>query len=160
MKKNYILWQHKLMEIISFVAVAVAFGYAIYMYNAYSGEFVTHYNASGEADGFGSPGVLFIMPAIMLVVNALISLLAHFTPAESFNTPFKKNPKNLEGVMKYCMYTMTSVELIISLYMLYITITWGLQLSFPVVIELAVFIVVLAADIIYFSIKASKENNK
>jgi hypothetical protein len=50
----------------------------------------THFNATGQADGWGTPGMLWLMPAVAAVVYLLMTLVARYPSA--FNFPMRTTP--------------------------------------------------------------------
>ncbi len=52
----------------------------------------THFNAAGQADGWGSPAMLLVFPAIAVVIYLLMTLVSRFPAA--FNFPVRVTPFN------------------------------------------------------------------
>jgi len=52
----------------------------------------THFNAAGQADGWGSPRMLLIFPAFAAAIYLLMSLVSRFPAA--FNFPVRVTPLN------------------------------------------------------------------
>jgi uncharacterized membrane protein len=50
----------------------------------------THFNAAGEPDGWGTPGMLWLMPIVAAVIYGLMSLVARYPRA--FNFPMFPSP--------------------------------------------------------------------
>ncbi len=65
--KNYIIC------LIAVVLSAIAFPYL-------PEQIPIHFNAQGIPDGFGSPLMIFLLPAIMILVNALAEITKHADP--------------------------------------------------------------------------------
>ena len=72
------------------VFVSLPFLYAAYLYPSLAGEIPTHFNASGEADAWGTKNSIFMMPIIM----GASSLLIYFFLANIE----KIDPKRASGV--------------------------------------------------------------
>lgn len=58
----------KLFEAAGFVCVAASWVIAIAWFSSLPDTIPTHFNFSGEADGFGGPGSLFIIPSINIAM--------------------------------------------------------------------------------------------
>lgn len=69
MKNSYFLLS------IVLLILAIPFGYAIYLYPSLPEIIPTHFNIKGEADGYGSRGIIFLLPSIMGVVGFMVYLL-------------------------------------------------------------------------------------
>ena len=105
MKKSYITKAHRILEILSWILIAVSFGIAIYGMNVLPSEIATHFNARGVADNYGSPAALLILPIVMAVCLGFMSLIAHFVdPSVGLNMPFVIREENKGNVYR-CMMT-------------------------------------------------------
>jgi uncharacterized membrane protein len=85
----------KALEIVSLLAMAVLVFLTV---RAFFGparlpaRIPIHFNAAGRPDGYGSPAMLLIFPAIAVVLYLLMSLVARFPAA--FNFPVRVTPFN------------------------------------------------------------------
>jgi hypothetical protein len=85
----------KAIEAVSFIALIVL---AFITVGAFYGparlpdRIPTHFNAAGQADGWGSPLMLLVFPAMAVVIYLLMSLVARFPSA--FNFPVRVTPLN------------------------------------------------------------------
>jgi uncharacterized membrane protein len=52
----------------------------------------THFNAAGQADGWGSPAMLLVFPGFAVAIYLLMSLVSRFPAA--FNFPVRVTPLN------------------------------------------------------------------
>jgi uncharacterized membrane protein len=80
--------------LLALILLAIPFGYAAYVYPSLPSTIPTHFNMSGEADGFGGKDTIFLGPGIMSVVGLftffLLSNLKNFDPKK-----FKSEDENI-----------------------------------------------------------------
>jgi len=80
--------------LLALILLAIPFGYAAYVYPSLPSTIPTHFNISGEADGFGGKDTIFLGPGIMSVVGLftffLLSNLKNFDPKK-----FKSEDENI-----------------------------------------------------------------
>ncbi|MCM1056928.1 MAG: hypothetical protein NC517_04900 [Firmicutes bacterium] len=92
MNKKLILTKAILaMEILAFVFCLGAFIVAAAACAAHE-QIPAKYDRTGNVIRYDSPGVLFLLPAVMLFTNVLFSLIVHFVRTESWNLPFTLRP--------------------------------------------------------------------
>jgi len=60
---------------LSILIIVIIFALSFYVYPTLPAEIPTHWNAAGEADGFGSSNNIFLFPAIILLVYLMILIL-------------------------------------------------------------------------------------
>jgi uncharacterized membrane protein len=78
----------KILESVSIATLAALFGiswYALHGPNSLPSRIPTHFNAQGQADGWGSPASLWLLPAVAVALYLVISVVAMFPAA--FNLP-------------------------------------------------------------------------
>lgn len=151
---------HKIIEMAAWLMIVASYAVAIYGIHTLPSKIAIHFNAAGEADGYGTPTTLLLMPVIMTFCLGIISLVAHRCPEESFNVPFKVNEKNSDKVYTTIFTMIYLVELEIALFALYIAITSYFQTVKGIWIALVIFIAALTATIIWSTVKASKQNKE
>ena len=66
MAKPYITKKHCVIEILSYVCLVASIIIAIVGMAILPDEIATHFDGAGNIDGYGSPGVLLMLPLIML----------------------------------------------------------------------------------------------
>ena len=64
--------------------------FAILGPNGLPARIPTHFNASGQPDGWGAPGMLWVIPLIATVIYLLMSLVSRYP--SSFNFPMRTHP--------------------------------------------------------------------
>lgn len=65
--------------------------YLIYHWNDLPSRIVIHFNGRGEADGWGSKGVLWIIPAISAVLFAGLTVLMRYPHAYNYPVSITEN---------------------------------------------------------------------
>ncbi len=98
-RKPYITEGHLLLERIAYLLLLGAFAVCVEKAIISPGTIATHFDLYGQPDGYGSPWVMLILPAVMLAVNGLISVLIRRVPPEKMNMPFELKRENTDKVM-------------------------------------------------------------
>lgn len=92
--KEYGTRLHKLLETVSWVILACSFFTAVFGIFTLPDTIAIHFNIQGEADGYGSPAILFLTPAMMGIVLLIISLCAHFVKPKNWNMAMEVRRRN------------------------------------------------------------------
>lgn len=152
MRKVYITRLYIVIEIVSYVLLAVSFIIAVVGMITLEGEFPAHYDWAGNVDRYGSPAVLFVMPGIMLFANLVISLLAHFLPAECWNMPFRVKESRKPVVYRDMTFMLMLMELETAVFALVFTamnyMRWTGGILALTILLVAAFTVTIAGSII------------
>lgn len=85
----------RVLEIVSLAALIVLLfitARALYGADRLPDRIPIHFNATGHADGYGSPRMLLIFPAFATAIYLLMSLVSRFPAA--FNFPVRATPFN------------------------------------------------------------------
>lgn len=122
MNKPYIKKSHLIVEIVSYVLILAAIIFGIIMTCTIEGEVPTHWDMSGNVDGYGSPASMLILPIIMLFTNLLVSACIHIMPAKSWNMPCKPKPGRELIIFSDMVWMMVWMEFAIALFTLIMTI--------------------------------------
>ena len=77
----------KLMEVLSWLILFVFWGYTISHYSSLPDTIPTHYNAAGEADGFGRKASIVGLPLIATLLYIGLTLLNRVPHIFNFPTP-------------------------------------------------------------------------
>ena len=161
MKKSYITKAHRILEILSWILIAVSFGIAIYGMNVLPSEIATHFNARGVADNYGSPAALLILPIVIAVCLGFMSLIAHFVdPSVGLNMPFVIREENKGNVYRCMMTILFLLELEIGVYTVILEIQSFGQQGKSMGVFLVVFLAVVAVTVIEGCVKAWKYNKE
>jgi uncharacterized membrane protein len=84
------VWMRKVLEVVG-LGLLAALGWisyqAVYGPNPLPQRIPTHFNVAGQADGWGSPSALWLLPAVAVGLYVLISVVASFPAA--FNYPVR-----------------------------------------------------------------------
>ena len=148
--------RHLVLEILSYVLLLVCFIIAIVGMATLPDEIPTHFTMSGEIDGYGSPGTLLILPIIMLICNGMTSLIMHVMPPTMWNTPSKLKPQNAVRALQDMISMIAWMELEISVFTLFLTISIyrGKDAGSSIIL----FVGALTVTIIYYIIAFQKHN--
>lgn len=85
----------RILEIVSLAALVFLIfitARALYGSHRLPDHIPTHFNAAGQADGYGSPKMLLIFPGFATIAYLLMSLVSRFPAA--FNFPVRVTPLN------------------------------------------------------------------
>lgn len=148
--------RHLVLEILSYVLLLVCFIIAIVGMATLPDEIPTHFTMSGEIDGYGSPGTLLILPIIMLICNGMTSLIMHVMPPTMWNTPSKLKPQNAVRALQDMISMIAWMELEISVFTLFLTISIyrGKDAGSSIIL----FVGALTVTIIYYIVAFQKHN--
>lgn len=157
-KKPYITKAHIIVEIVSYLVMLISFVFAIVAIKTLPDEIPTHYDLSGNVDGYGSPGSIIILPVIMLITMAFISLLTHFVSPSHYNMPFKIKPGRELVAYKDVVWMLIGMELVFSLFTL--ASVWSMYVSSGLIMMIAgvVLTVAIFAQIIITLIVMYRHN--
>ena len=107
------------------VFILVPFGYAYYIYPSLPDTIPTHFNASGEADAWGSKDSIFMLPIIMGVV----SLLVFFTLTNVRKLDPKRYANADDGIFKnFAVYTVLFLS-VLSMIIIFSTSHAGIKME-------------------------------
>lgn len=80
---------------------------------------VEKFDKAGNVIKYGSPAIIFLMPAFMLFCNLLFSLVLHLSnPGTSWNMPFKPRPGREIVLYRDIVRMQTVMELLLGSYAL------------------------------------------
>ncbi|MBE0647248.1 MAG: DUF1648 domain-containing protein [Bacteroidales bacterium] len=81
-----------IIEILAIVSLLCFIGFTLYYATRLPATIPTHFDASGNPDGYGGKSSLWMLPVIALVVYGIITLVSRIP--EKFNYPVKITPAN------------------------------------------------------------------
>ena len=102
----------KLLDAISLVGLAVLGGVtwsALYGANPLPERVATHFDATGNANAWGSPGGLIILPGIAVALYLIMTLVAQFPSA--FNYPVRVTAENRERLQALALDMISWIKL-------------------------------------------------
>lgn len=91
MNKGFLRIPHRVLEVLSYVFILVGMAYIVFLQIKTDGVIATHFDIHGNPDAYGSPMEYIVLPIILLIVNALMSLMLHFYPVDKWNMPCRVN---------------------------------------------------------------------
>ena len=157
--KEYRTRLHVVLEAAAWLLLLLTVLLTVYGIHTLPETIATHYNAAGEADGYGSPVSLLVTPLLMVIPLGIISLVVHFVRPEFWNTPFAVKPENASAVYRDMTTLMLAVQAELSAYTLYLQITWLCQKGMGLASTI-VFLFILFATIVVLSLCAWRHNRK
>ncbi len=149
MAKPYITKKHCVIEILSYVCLVASIIIAIVGMAILPDEIATHFDGAGNIDGYGSPGVLLMLPLIMLFSNGVMSMVLHLMSPEAWNTPCKIEPGREVLVYRDVSSMITWMELEFGVFTLAMTIASWQQNGKLLMIETIVFMILLTIVVVY-----------
>lgn len=156
--KSYITKKHVIVEIISYVLMWASIVIGIIWSAKLPKEIATHFDAAGNADGYGSPYSFLFLPIIMLVCCGISSLILHFMPPNLWNMPVKVKPERANRVYGDAVWMMVWMEFIFGVFTLYCTITAYMQKMAGMLAATFVFMAVLFGIIIWCIVACVRHN--
>lgn len=110
------------LDVAAWLFVTLGFALAIGYYSDLPEQIPTHFNASGEADKFGSKNTIFLMPVLSLVLVGGLIWLAQFP--HKFNYLNKITPENAAFEYRRMRTMLRVLNVLTSL--LFLVITWDI----------------------------------
>lgn len=83
----------RVLELLTIAALAVQFLAPIVRWSRLPDPMPIHFNLTGEADGWGSRGTVFLLPVIALIGCALIALVIYRVKPEDWSLPYSVPPQ-------------------------------------------------------------------
>jgi len=120
-KTNWVL------DIVGLIGVIFTVVVVITSYNDLPDTISTHYNVSGQPDGYGGKSILFVLPAVAIVTYLIMTIGVRFP--YTFNYPFEITEENAERQYKNMTLMIRTLKTFIVMifgYLTYATIQNGL----------------------------------
>jgi uncharacterized membrane protein len=108
-----------LLDMAALLAVAGSFALVIYHYGKLPDTIPTHFNAAGEADGFGSKSFLWFLPVLAGILVPGMIWLSRFP--HKFNYPFRITKENAAGEYRRARVLIRVVGLMVAVLFLFLT---------------------------------------
>lgn len=156
--KSYITKKHIIVEIISYVLMWASIVTGIIWSAKLPKEVATHFDAAGNADGYGSPYSFLFLPIIMLITCGICSLILHFLPPAQWNMPVKVKPEHAVRVYRDVVWMMVGMEFCFGVFTLYSTITSYMQKMNGMLAATFIFMAVLFGIIIWCIVACVRHN--
>ena len=150
---------HIVLEILGYVLILA--GFIVAVVGMASGEkFPMHYDFSGNATGSGSAATLFIMPALMLFTNLIMSASCHICKPGVWNLPFDIRPGREIPVLRAMTMMMAVLELLFGIFTFAFTMILYQRSGRLIMPLTGLFLAAMFADIIVMYITAYRRNKK
>lgn len=101
------------LEIIGWLSLILLWGLIISNFSNLPNRVPTHFNSSGQVDGYGNKASIFLLPIIGAVIFIVISVISKFP--HIFNYPTTINKENAERQYRNGLRMMRYLKFIISL---------------------------------------------
>jgi len=88
----------KVINLLSLFLLVASFAYAIISYRTLPEKIPMHFNSSGEIDGWGPRGSIFVIPIITVIIFVPMYFVSKFPYL--FNYPVKITEENAERIYK------------------------------------------------------------
>ena len=159
MNKSVLSTIHLMLELLSYVLLIASFAVAIPTM-ASGKEIPVHFDMVGNITEYGGPGILIVVPLVMLIINSSVSVMLHCFPFSSWNMPFKVKPQNQRRVYGCVGYMIVIMAVLMSIFSLVFTILVGTGVTKTVGIFTIFFSAAVIADIIISLVAAGILNGK
>jgi len=108
-----------LLEITSLVAVIAMVVVTAMNYAALPHTIPTHFNGAGQPDGYGGKGMIWLLPAITIIMYSVLSVVNLFP--FRFNFPFNINEENAPRLYQHAMRSIRILNLLLVILFFYLT---------------------------------------
>ena len=127
MNKNKIYFSKTsvVMEIAAYVLLLAGMILAVVFMVTGEKEIPLRYDFQGNAEAYGSPAVLLIMPLSMLFVNMIMSLSNHISEMKISGLPFTVRPGREFNVCCSLVRMVVELQIILALYAVFFTILYA-----------------------------------
>ena len=145
--KNHITLKQKIVEILAYVLMWASIVIGIIWSAKLPKEVATHFDAAGNADGYGSP-----------YSCGISSLVLHFMPPDLWSMPVKVKPEHAVRVYRDVVWMMVGMEFCFGVFTLYSTITSYMQKMDGMLAATFIFLAVLFGIIIWCIVACVRHN--
>lgn len=104
----------RMLDATAIALVIIMWAMVVFSYSALPETIATHFNASGEADGYGSKATIFIMPAVGTATFILLMVLNQFPHAFNYPVIITEENANRHYALATRLIRMVNVCLIIT----------------------------------------------
>ncbi len=158
--KKYGTRLHRMLEIFSWLILLISFLIAIYGIFTLPDRIAIQYNMEGEAEGYSSPVILFLMPIVMGICLMIMSLCAHLVDPENWSTLVKVRRRNREKGYRNQLTMMVLLELELSGMTLFNQIMLYRQSVKGLGAGLAIFLSAMTLTVALLSVRIWRQNKK
>lgn len=156
--KNHITLKQKIVEILAYVLMWASIVIGIIWSAKLPKEVATHFDAAGNADGYGSPYSFLFLPIIMLITCGICSLILHFLPPAQWNMPVKVKPERAARVYGDVIWMIVWMEFGFGVFTLYCTLASYIQKMQSMLAATSIFMVAVFGDLIWGIVACVRHN--
>lgn len=158
--KEYRTRLHVILESAAWLMLLLSLVIAVYGIKTLPETIATHYNAAGEADGYGSPASLLLLPLFTVLPLGIISLVVHFVRPEFWNKPFAVREENAALVYRDLTTMMLLIQAEIAAFILYSQIKSFFQEGKGMLAATGLFSLALVATMLLMTLRAWRRNRQ
>lgn len=153
------LWEQNLRWVPA-IFILIGFGIAGYYYPKLPERIPIHFGINGEADGWGEPITIFLLPGINFAIYLILELITRYTPPSTWNYPVKITEENKQIQYLLARRLLVTINLVITAGFTFLT--WVIARSAIAGVSnlgagfLLVFLAALFGAIIYYMVQANK----
>ena len=156
--KNHITLKQKIVEILAYVLMWASIVIGIIWSAKLPKEVATHFDAAGNADGYGSPYSFLFLPIIMLISCGICSLTLHFLPPSHWNMTVKVKPERAARVYGDVIWMIVWMEFGFGVFTLYCTLASYIQKMQSMLAATSIFMVAVFGDLIWGIVACVRHN--
>ena len=131
--------------------IICTWAYVGYAWMKLPAEIPTHFDVSGNIDGYGSKAVIFLLPVMMIVMFVIMTVTEHFPQSWNFRN-IRITPQNQEQIYALGKNMLLSMKLIIMLLFSFLTVMQTMGTGMPVIV-MPVVLAVIFGDILFWMIR-------
>ncbi|MCO0599105.1 DUF1648 domain-containing protein [Peribacillus butanolivorans] len=162
MKKNHPVLKlpktvyEKLIDIFSLIIIVLNLIYLINEWSTLPDQVPIHFNAKGEADGWGGRAVIWFLPIVSIFLWSILTTLERVPYI--FNFPVKVTEQNAERLYKNAQVMSVILKAEIIVFLFYtswksVQVSVGREVGLGI-LELPIFLVVLLGTIAFFRVRS------
>ncbi len=151
----------KVQKALSFFWIIISFGLVFWYYNQLPERIPSHYNLSGEPDGYSGKAILILLPIISSVLVILMTTLAKYPHTFNYHVPL--TPENTQQLYTKAVklvsdltYSISFIFLLIISSILYTAMNVGNTLLGKALIPLILILIFYPIIKYFLSLKASE----
>ena len=136
---------------ICILIIVGTWAYVGYAWTRLPEQIPTHFDASGNIDGYGGKGVIFLLPVMMIVMMVVLTVTEHMPQSWNFGN-IRITPQNQYQIYSEGRNMLLSMKLIIMLLFCFMTVMQVRGTAMPV-FTMPVVLAVIFGDFLFWMIR-------